>query len=70
MANSLNVCFFVHRSAGSSAQIGSTEVFLPQQLPQKLVLAVLCFSLLAKGRNTDGEPVHIDADETAIVQSS
>jgi len=31
------------------------EVFLLQQLPQKPVLALLCFSLLAKGRNTDGE---------------
>ena len=60
---------FEHRSAGSSVRIGSTEVFLPQQLPQNPVLAVLCFSLLAKGRNTDGEPMHMDTDETAIVQS-
>ena len=64
------VCMlFVSRSAGSSVRIGLTEVFLPQQLPQKPVLVVLCFSLLAKGRNADREPMHTDADETAIVRS-
>src|SRR5882724_11394977 len=55
---------FVHRSAGSSVRIGSMEVFLLQQLPQKLVPALLCFSLLAKGRKADGETVHMDTDET------
>jgi len=49
--------------------MGSTEVFLPQQLPQKLELAFLCFSLLEKGRNTDGEPMHTDPDKTVIVWS-
>ena len=60
---------FEHRSAESSVRIGSMEVFLPQQLPQKPVLAILCFSLLAKGRKADGEPVHMDTDETVIVRS-
>ena len=65
------VCtLFVCRSAGSSVRIGSKEVFLLQQLPQKPVLALLCFSLLAKGRNADGEPMHTDADKTIIIQSS
>ena len=60
---------FMHRSAGSSVCMGSMEAFLLQQLPQKPVLAFLCFSLLAKGRNAGGEPMHTDTDKTVIVWS-
>jgi len=58
--------FFVHMSAGSSVRIIFTEVSLLSQLPQKLVLSFKCLALFAKGRDTDGETVYADADETII----
>ena len=38
----------------------------PEKLPQKLVFRFEWLSLLTKGRNTNREPVHMDADKTAI----
>jgi len=55
-------------SAGSSVRIIFTEVSLLSQLPQKLVLSFKCLALFAKGRDTDGETVYMDADETIITQ--
>src|SRR5882724_7380248 len=57
---------FVHRSAGRTVHIGLTEVSPPKYLPQKLVFGFQWLSLLTKGRNTNREPMHMDADKTAM----
>jgi len=62
-----NVCcmyVFVHKSAGRTVHIGLIEVS-----PQKPVFIFEWFSLLTKGRNTNREHMHVDADKAAIGQS-
>ena len=54
---------FVHRSAGGIVHIGLTEVSPPKSLPQKPVFGFEWLSLLTKGRNTNREPMHANADK-------
>ena len=58
----------VHMGAGSSVCIVFIEVSLLPQLPQKPVFSFKCFALFAKGRDTDGETVYSDTDETIMTQ--